>query len=113
MEKLGIGSKVEHPKYGLGVVVEINGNYYKIYFTSQNETKEIDRSYDGLEIKEKAAIDFEPIEISDIENHEAFAAKIVEILKQNHDSEAIKNSIQSRFSKEMILEKYFEVLEKI
>ena len=36
-----------------------------------------------------------------------------EILKQNHDSEAIKNSIQSRFSKEMILDKYFEVLEKI
>ena len=26
----------------------------------------------------------------------------VEILEQNHDSEAIKNSIQSRFSKEMI-----------
>ena len=52
-------------------------------------------------------------EISDIKNHEVFAAKIVEILKQNHDSEAIKNSIQSRFSKEMILEKYFEVLEKI
>ena len=52
-------------------------------------------------------------EISDIENHKVFAAKIVEILEQNHDSEAIKNSIQSRFSKEMILEKYFEVLEKI
>ena len=52
-------------------------------------------------------------EISDIKNHEAFAAKIVEILEQTHDSEAIKNSIQSRFSKEIILEKYFEVFEKI
>ena len=52
-------------------------------------------------------------EISDIENHEVFAAKIVEILEQIHDSEAIKNSIQSRFSKEMILEKYFEVFESI
>ena len=36
-----------------------------------------------------------------------------EILEQNHDSEAIKNSIQSRFSKEIILDKYFEVFEKI
>ena len=36
-----------------------------------------------------------------------------EILEQNHDSEAIKNSIQSRFSKEMILEKYFEVFDDI
>ena len=52
-------------------------------------------------------------EISDIENHEVFAAKIVEILEQIHDSEAIKNSIQSRFSKEIILEKYFEVFESI
>ena len=36
-----------------------------------------------------------------------------EILKQNHDSEAIKNSIQSRFSNEIILEKYFDVFEEI
>ena len=36
-----------------------------------------------------------------------------EILEQNHDSEAIKNSIKSRFSKEMILEKYFEVFKVI
>ncbi|MGB4447661.1 MAG: hypothetical protein WBI92_06430 [Cloacibacterium sp.] len=36
-----------------------------------------------------------------------------EILEQNHDSEAIKNSIKSRFSIEMILEKYFEVFKVI
>ena len=38
---------------------------------------------------------------------------VSEILEQNHYSEAIKNSIQSRFSKEIFLEKYFEVFEKI
>lgn len=52
-------------------------------------------------------------EISDIENHEEFATKILEILNENHDKEAIKNSIKSRFSKEIILEKYFEVFETI
>lgn len=52
-------------------------------------------------------------EISDIENHEEFAQKIVEILKQIHDKNVIRNSIQSRFSKEIILDKYFEVFEKI
>jgi glycosyltransferase involved in cell wall biosynthesis len=52
-------------------------------------------------------------EISDIENHQEFSANILEILEQSHDSEAIKNSIKSRFSKEIILEKYFEVFEKI
>ena len=49
-------------------------------------------------------------EISDIENHAAFAQKIVEVLKQNHDSDAIKNLIKLRFSKELILGKYEEVL---
>jgi glycosyltransferase involved in cell wall biosynthesis len=52
-------------------------------------------------------------EISDIDNHEEFAAKILEVLDQTHNKEAIKNSIQSRFSKEIILEKYFEVFHQI
>ncbi|UOE42007.1 glycosyltransferase [Chryseobacterium suipulveris] len=45
-------------------------------------------------------------EISDIENHAAFAKKIVEVLSQNRDASVIKNSIKSRFSKEIILGKY-------
>ncbi|MFC6268571.1 glycosyltransferase [Frigoriflavimonas asaccharolytica] len=49
-------------------------------------------------------------EIADIENHEAFASKIIEILQGDFNKEKIKNSIQSRFSKEMILGKYEEVL---
>ena len=67
MGKLGIGSKVEHPKFGLGVVVGLNGEYYNIYFASLNEAKEIDKSFDALEVKESVAPDFAPIEISDIE----------------------------------------------
>ena len=52
-------------------------------------------------------------EISDIENHEEFAEKIIRVLQENHDSEAIRDSIRSRFSKEIILEKYEEVLENL
>jgi glycosyltransferase involved in cell wall biosynthesis len=51
-------------------------------------------------------------EISDIENHKEFAKKF-EILEQNHNKEAIRNSIQSRFSKEIILDKYIEVFENM
>lgn len=47
--------------------------------------------------------------VTTIDNHLSGS----EILEQNHDSEAIKNSIKSRFSKEMILEKYFEVFKVI
>ena len=52
-------------------------------------------------------------EITDIENHKEFAEKILEVLELTHNKESIRNSIQSRFSKEIILEKYFEVFEKI
>ena len=52
-------------------------------------------------------------EISDIENQKEFAEKILEVLELTHNKEAIRNSIQSRFSKEIILDKYIEVFEKI
>ena len=52
-------------------------------------------------------------EIYNIENYPEFSAKILSILKENHDSEAIKNSISSRFSKEIILDKYENVFNKI
>lgn len=49
-------------------------------------------------------------EISDIENHEDFAQKIMSILHENHDPEAIESSIRSRFSKNIILDRYEKVL---
>lgn len=80
--KLGIGSKVVHPSFGLGVVVEISGTYYKIYFTKLNEAKEIDKEYDGLEITESIAPDFVPIEISDIEK--ALETVLLKYSNSNH-----------------------------
>lgn len=52
-------------------------------------------------------------EISNIENHEGFAGKILSILEETHDSEAIRNSISSRFSKEIILDKYENIFKEI
>lgn len=52
-------------------------------------------------------------EISNIENHQEFSNKIRSILNEKHDSEAIKNSISSRFSKNFILEKYEKLFEDI
>ncbi|EJL71861.1 glycosyltransferase [Chryseobacterium populi] len=49
-------------------------------------------------------------EISDIDNHEDFSQKIMSILHQSYDKGAIKNSIRSRFSKDIILDKYEKVL---
>lgn len=52
-------------------------------------------------------------EISDIENHEKFAEKILEILTENHDGKAIVESIKFRFSKEIILKQYEDLFESI
>lgn len=49
-------------------------------------------------------------EISDIEDHESFSQQILRILHQNYDKEAIKSSIKSRFSKNIIMDKYEKVL---
>lgn len=52
-------------------------------------------------------------EISDVENHQEFSNKIRSILNEKHDSDAIKNSISSRFSKNFILEKYEKLFEDV
>lgn len=49
-------------------------------------------------------------EVSDIENHDDFSQKIVQILHESYDNSSIKNSIKSRFSKEIIMDKYEKVL---
>ena len=52
-------------------------------------------------------------EIADIENSKDFAEKIKKILSENHDSKAIRNSIKSRFSKEIILTNYESLLSSL
>lgn len=49
-------------------------------------------------------------EVSDIDNHEDFAQDILKILKQEHDVNSIRNSILTRFSKDIIMKKYEQVL---
>ncbi|MCD6062338.1 MAG: hypothetical protein K0R82_249 [Flavipsychrobacter sp.] len=43
---LGIGSRVEHPHFGRGVVVENTSETYTIWFKSQNTAKSINKDYD-------------------------------------------------------------------
>jgi glycosyltransferase involved in cell wall biosynthesis len=49
-------------------------------------------------------------EISDIEDHEAFSQHIMRILHGSYDKDAIKGSIKSRFSKNIIMDTYEKVL---
>ncbi|SDI87600.1 glycosyltransferase [Chryseobacterium jejuense] len=49
-------------------------------------------------------------EIANIENYDDFAQQIIKVMHENYNRDAIKNSIKSRFSKNIILDKYEKVL---
>jgi len=65
--KLGVGSRIQHPKFGRGVIVEMDATYYTIWFVDGNSTRSIDREFDGLMVLEKVGLDVDPISLSDIE----------------------------------------------
>ncbi len=52
-------------------------------------------------------------EIFSIEDHKVFANKIKEIICMPKDIEAIKNTVKNRYSKEIILKKYFYTIENL
>jgi hypothetical protein len=53
MEALGIGSRVEHPHFGRGVVVEVASETYTIWFKAQNGSKTLNKDFE-LKVIEKA-----------------------------------------------------------
>ena len=65
--QLGIGSRIEHPKFGKGVIVDMDASYYTLWFKEGNATRGIDRSFDGLQVLEKVESEFTPISMQEIE----------------------------------------------
>lgn len=68
MENLGIGSRVEHPHFGKGVIVDAGSEFYTIWFKTQNGTKSIGKDYE-LKVIEKtdAVAENNAISLADIE----------------------------------------------
>lgn len=65
--QLGIGSRIEHPKYGKGVIVDMDASYYSIWFRDGGSTRGIDRSYEGLSVLEKVESEYIPVTLQEIE----------------------------------------------
>src|SRR5579863_2176120 len=65
-----IGSRVEHPGFGKGVIVAVEAEYYIIWFKVQQGTKIVAKNFEGLQLLEAA--DNAPIEgtvtLADIED---------------------------------------------
>lgn len=66
---LGIGSRIEHPHFGKGVIVDVASETYTIWFKSQNGTKSIGKDYELKIIQaiEAATESNSGITLSDIE----------------------------------------------
>ena len=66
--QLGIGSRIEHPKFGKGVIVDMDASFYTVWFRDGNSTRGIDRSYEALQVLEKVESDYTPLTLTEIEN---------------------------------------------
>ena len=75
---LGVGSRVKHPQFGKGVVVQIRSDAYEICFIEQG-VRQIMRDYEGLEI-------FEALETpSDLVTYEKMEKSLVRVLRRFSD----------------------------
>lgn len=63
---LGIGSRIEHPKYGKGIIVDMDTEFYSIWFKDGGSTRGIARDYSGMTVIEKTSVDVVPITLDDI-----------------------------------------------
>ena len=53
----GIGSRVDHPHFGRGVIVDLASESFIIWFKSQQGTRSIGKDFEGLTIIEKTEAD--------------------------------------------------------
>jgi hypothetical protein len=75
---LGVGSRVKHPQFGKGVIVQIRSDAWEIGFI-EHGVKQIMRDYEGLEV-------IEAIETpSDLATYEKIEKSLVRVLRRFSD----------------------------
>jgi hypothetical protein len=78
MEVLGIGSRVEHPQFGRGVVIQVRSDAYEITFW-EGGTKIIGRNFEGLKVVDAVETP------SDIATYEKIERSLIKILNRFSD----------------------------
>ena len=62
---LAIGSVVEHPKFGEGVIFSLDESNYRVYFKDEGEV-EISKQYEGFEVIEEGSVPDSTISLEDV-----------------------------------------------
>lgn len=116
---LGIGSRVEHPHFGRGVVVDTASETYIIWFKSESGTKLINKDFAGLRVLSKVEAETgdeqNSITIADIEialnnilDQRLHEMQIVPMaLKWNKGTMILKPHDSSMQAKEVPIETFF------
>jgi hypothetical protein len=63
---LGIGSRVRHPEFGAGVVINVKAKTYTIVFTEKGRL-EVSRGFNALEVIEAAEPDTDLVSFAEVE----------------------------------------------
>jgi hypothetical protein len=75
---LGAGSRVKHPQFGKGVIVQIRSDAYEITFI-EHGTRVIQRDYEGLEVIEAVETP------SDLATYEKMEKSLIRVLRRFTD----------------------------
>jgi len=75
---LGVGSRIKHPQFGKGVIVQIRSDAYEITFI-EHGTRQILREYEGLEIIEAVETP------SDLATYEKWEKSLIRVLRRFSD----------------------------
>ena len=113
---LGIGTKVQHPKFGEGIVVgNDDEDIYDIYFREESVEREISKSFDGLVIvtiqeQDEDAVSFESIQQALREIIEPLIAPTEEVElgeRWNGGKLILVPGVEGQQSKEIPVETFF------
>ena len=66
-EELGIGSRIKHPQFGIGVVINVKSKTYSVVFAEKGRI-EVAKAYNAIEVIEAAEPDTDLISLANIES---------------------------------------------
>lgn len=66
MEELGIGSRIRHPEFGAGVIINVKPKTYSVVFIDRGRI-EVSKTYHALEVIEPAEPDTDLVSLSQVE----------------------------------------------
>jgi hypothetical protein len=82
MQELAIGSRIRHPEFGVGVIINVLPKTYSIVFVDRGRI-EVSRSYHALEVIEAVEPEADLISLSQVEN------TLINILRRYSDIQEV------------------------